>query len=146
MDEEKVPFANPESYFFGSYFKGKLRFEGKQQTIQGFNVFLTTACNLIGILGKDYSSHGLRKGGCRYKLLFAICKWSVQTIIEWASWSYNVDSKILFAYLIRESREQDKLRVKQAMKYGGIQQSVEQMHERQIEELKLIQSVILLLI
>ncbi len=69
-----------------------------------------------------------------------LLKYLKDTIIRWASWFDNVDSKVLSTYLQYETRAKKDERVKYAMKYSVLKPNLDDMHGTQMNVLLDIQN------
>ena len=114
--EKFGPVIDPEEYVFGHVYKGTLKYDKKHQSNQVFDAFLKQLIKEIGLDKSVYSTHTFRKGGARHRHLYAAATWNLDTIIRWASWSYNVDNKVLITYLQDEARAKEDDRLEYAMK------------------------------
>ena len=133
---------NPEEYVFGHVYKGKLKYDGKSQSTQVFNNFLKTLIEALELDFTLFSSHAFRKGGVRHRHLYALYRWSIETIIRWACWAepdVNKSSRILYTYLQDEAKMKENDRAEHAMNYAVLQPTYEEMHTKQMVVLLSIQ-------
>ena len=73
-----------------------------------------------------YSSHSLRKGGARHRLLYSQRTWDLDTIRYWCGWSHNNDSATLGVYLLDELSKLKFEKMSQVMQYShNVTQSVD---------------------
>ena len=107
-------------YFFGSYSGNDVKFSGsKSYQAKNFNLFFKQRLQDIKLNNVDYSTHALRKGGARFKLLHSVDRWNLDTVKIWASWSVNeTRDRVLERYLICELGREQKYAAKKAMRDG----------------------------
>ncbi len=118
--EKQDLYKIDDFYFFGSYSNSQVKFSStKGYLAKNFNVFFKHRLLDIKLNNVDYSTHALRKGGARFKLLHSIDRWNLDTVKIWASWSVNeTRDRVLERYLICELGREQKYAAKKAMRDG----------------------------